>query len=117
MTDITAAPEGDLKYEVHEYMPGSFVWHVFVIDGQGYQHPVAAWNDGYGVVKAGDALADGTIVSEDTAVVNGMPVAQARFRTELAAYEYVRDNYPDATCLTSFSGGHPDPAIRAIIEG
>lgn len=102
-------------YEVHEYTAGRYAWHVWDEETGAV---VAAFNDGQRVVEEGEELAGGAIAAEATLTINGVPFASALPRTELAAYQAaIAAAGPGARCNTVFTGGHPDPAIRALIEG
>lgn len=101
-------------YEVYEYIPGRFAWHAW---DEETGDPVARFNDGQRVVAEGEPLANGQIALEDTMTIDGVPFTSAMPRTELAAYQAAKEAVPDARCSSVFTGGHPDPAIRAIIEG
>lgn len=94
-----------VDYEVHEYMPGEFVWHLYDADAQ----PVAGWNWGqFGAAAPGTG--ESTLYGWD-----GRKIREHTFRTEYEAHQFVRDTF-GLPCRTRFGEKHPDPRVQAFID-
>jgi hypothetical protein len=91
-------------YEVHEYIDGEFVWHLYDTEGV----PVLAWNSGQFIA---DSPADGesTLWGWD-----GRKIGQHTFRSEYEAHVWVRDTFA-VPCRTRFTEAHPDPRVEAFL--
>jgi hypothetical protein len=112
----------DLIYEVHEYIPGRFVWHIHEANEDGTEGELVDWwNKGYEVqdLPTGTYEKDGTPILEPTGVVvrggQVLRMDEAMERTELAAHQICIGK--GARCQTVFTGGHPDPIIANLIGG
>lgn len=104
LAERPAAPDSAVDYEVHEYMPGQFVWHLYDRDGG----MVLAWSTGQYVGQADDGEA--TLYGWD-----GRKIGAHTFRTEYDAHVFVRSTF-GLPCRTQFTSAHPDAKVQAFLD-